>query len=163
MVVPRWLRKRFDASSFDLVVIWYPGKLSTLALKGKCGLLVKEYLIDHSMFPQSVTKNHLTKIYGSRRIDVDDLLDNIEVDIAILKSRIDAMNSLHESLQEDSVLLMVSKLTKEMQLVQLDLEEEKMKNTKLEFEINQLRKGIHIIKSHQHHVTHTIKPAAHRD
>ena len=50
-------------------------------------------------------------MYGSRRTDIDDFLDNIEVDIEILMSRIDAMNSLHEPLQEDSVLSVVSQLT----------------------------------------------------
>ena len=37
--------KRFDASTSDGIVIWYPGKLNTLTFNGQLGCLAKEYFI----------------------------------------------------------------------------------------------------------------------
>lgn len=138
--------RRFDASTSDLVVIWYPGKLNTLTLKGKLGILAREYLINHCKSPHSTCEISV-KPYETCYGHVDDDMDNVMLEIEILKSRFDAMKSVHDLLQEEPLLSTVSKLSNEMKLLQLDLEEEKCKNTKLAAEIKHLREEISIIKS----------------
>ena len=138
--------RRFDASTSDLIVIWYPGKLNTLTLKGEHGILAREYLIDHSESPHNTCEDPV-KPCETCRGHVDDDMDNAMLEIEILKSRFDAMKFVHDSLQEEPLQSMVSNLSNEMKLLQLDLEEEKFKNTKLELEIKYLREEINIIKS----------------
>ncbi len=85
--------KRFDASTSDFIVIWYPGKLNTLTFKGECGRLAKDYLI--SLFGCSFQKD-LVKI-RSHYSGPDDEAGNFMLEIDILKSRMDAIQSLLDS------------------------------------------------------------------
>lgn len=138
--------RRFEASTSDLVVIWYPGKLNTLTLKGTHGILARKHLINQSISPQGACEDYV-KPHEMCCCRVDDNADNVMFQIEIIKSRLDAMQSLQDSLQEESLSSTVLRLSNEMELLQIDFEEEKVKNVKLESEIKHLRDEICIIKS----------------
>ncbi len=79
-------------------------------------------------------------------------MGNVMFEIEVIKSRLDAMKSLLDSQGEPS-LSAVSKLSNEVKLLQIDLEEEKFKRSVLEVEVKLLRKEINIIKSNRNAVT----------
>ncbi len=95
--------RRFDAFTSDFVVIWYPGKLSTLTFKGESGLLAKEYLIDPNISPQSVCEDDPVKPCEISHDDDDEGMGNVMFEIEVIKSGLDAMKSLLDSRGEPSL------------------------------------------------------------
>ena len=72
----------------DFVAIWYPGKLNTLTFNGDVGKQVKECLIKLcTASPVGILEN----------TDFNVGLDNLNLEIEILKSRVHSMQSLMNS------------------------------------------------------------------
>ena len=68
------------------------------------------------------------------------------LEIEILDSKVDSMQALND-FRGDPPAIVVSKLSKEVACLQIDLEEEKAKNSALEHEVNRLKDEILVIKS----------------
>ncbi len=68
--------KSVDAFSAEFRVIWYPGKHNTSTFSGSAGELAKECLM---------------KLCGGHRIDCNESLENINLELDILKSKVDSM------------------------------------------------------------------------
>ena len=116
--------KCFDAFSADFRVIWYPGKHNTLTFSGSAGELAKECLM---------------KLCGGHRIDWNESLENINLDI--LKSKVDSMQVLVDC-QRSPITSEVGDLSKEITLLKLDLEEVKLQNRLLERAVERLQQEI---------------------
>ena len=112
--------KRFDA-----------GKLNTLTFNYQCGCLAKQSLI-------SLCISTLLKVIrdlndsGSECYDLDQSVDNLKLEIEMLKSRMDSMQSLLDS-KGDQIHTTVSNLSNEIVLLQIDHEEEKFKKQNVRY------------------------------
>ena len=144
--------KRLDASSSDFTIIWYPGKLNTLTFKGKSGELVKDYLINLSETPPSKGVENITECENGYDYDSD----NLSLQLEIINSRMDAMQSFIEA-QGEPLSLVVQNLKGEITQFQLDLEEEKFKNRVLEKHVSDLQEEVNVFKSKFHGSTNAIK------
>ena len=136
--------KRFEASTSDFTVTWYPGKQNTLTFKGRSGCLAKEYLIN--LCAVSAPKNIENVVENRvRRHGFDENVGDIMLEIEILKSRFDSLQFLLDS-RENPDLHTISKLGSEISLLQIDLEEEKNRNKVLESEVKCLQQEIKTLK-----------------
>ncbi len=118
--------KSFDAFSAEFRVIWYPGKHNTLTFSGSAGELAKECLM---------------KLCGGHSIDYNESLENINLELDILKSKVDSMQVLLDS-QRSPITSEVGDLSNEITLLKLDLEEEKLQNRLLERAVERLQQEI---------------------
>ena len=146
MVPPGGNSKRFEASTSDFIVTWYPGKQNTLTFKGRSGCLAKEYLIN--LCAVSAPKN-IENVVENRvsRHGFDENVGDIMLEIEILKSRFDSLQFLLDSRENpDLHTTSISKLGSEISLLQIDLEEEKNRNKVLEFEVKCLQQEIKTLK-----------------
>lgn len=125
--------KSFDAFSGEFRVIWYPGKHNTLTFNGNAGELAKECLM---------------KLCGGCRIGCNESLEDLTLELHILKSRVDAMQVLIDS-QGSPKTCEVGDLRGEITLLKLDLEEEKLKNRLLEREVECVQQEIDKIKAYR--------------
>ncbi len=116
----------FDAFSAEFRVIWYPGKYNTLTFSDSAGELAKECLM---------------KLCGGHRIDCNESLENINLELDILKSKVDSMQVLLDS-QRSTITPEVGDLSIEITLLKLDLEEEKLQNRLLERAVEGLQQEI---------------------
>lgn len=105
-----------------------------------------KYWIDQNVSPQRACEDY-TKPHETCCGRVDDIIDDAMFQIEIIKSRLHANQFLHDSLQEESLSSTVSYLSDEVKLLQLDFEEEKLRNAKSVLEVEYLREEICIIKS----------------
>ena len=146
--------KRFDASAFDLILIWYPGKSNTLIFKGKDGVQTKDCLIKLCE-QRSSGKN--TAVPLECRVVGDENMDNIMLEIKILQCRMASMESLIGS-QTDSMIT-IANLSRQLTQLQADLEEQTVRNRLLESEVNFLNNEITIIKSYRNEPINALKSA----
>jgi hypothetical protein len=124
--------KCFETSSAEFRVIWYPGKHNTLTFSGSTGELAKECLI---------------KLCSGCRIDCYEGLENIILELDILKSKMDSLQVLVDS-QRSPITSEVGNLYNEITL-KLDLEEEKIQNRLLERAVERLQQEIDKINIYQ--------------
>lgn len=134
--------KRFDSTTSEFVVIWYPGKLNTLTFSGSVGEQAKEILV--KLYINSHFKS--TEMGLSDCIDSDASLTNLNLEIDVLKSRVDSIQVLMNS-QCDLTSSGVCELKNEITLLKIDLEEEKFRNMYLEREVKRLQKEIEMMNS----------------
>jgi hypothetical protein len=128
-----------DSSTSDFVAIWYPGKLNTLTFNGDVGKQVKECLIKLcTASPVGILEN----------TDFNVGLDNLNLEIEILKSRVDSMQSLMNS-QGSGTAPKICELSNEIALLKIDLEEEKFRNVCLEREVKRLQQKVELINSYR--------------
>ncbi len=118
--------KSFDAFSAEFRVIWYPGKYNTLTFSGSAGELAKECLM---------------KLCGGQCIDCKESFENVNLELDILKSKVDSMQVLLDS-QRSPIRCEVGDLSNEITLLKLDLEEEKLQNRLLERAVERLQQEI---------------------
>ena len=105
--------KMFDASTLDFTMIWYPRKLNTLMFKGKRGCLAKECLINHCI---STSASDIEEMQDrSNGHDLDKSVDDLILELDMLKSRVDSIQSLINS-REDPISTIVSELNSGMVL-----------------------------------------------
>lgn len=135
--------KRFDASTSDFVVIWYPGKLNTLTFNGQCGDLAKEFLISLCRPTSSRVDRDLNDC-ASKCYDPDQSVDDLKLEVEILKCRMDSVQSLLDSKVDPKPA--ASNLSNDIALLQIDLEEQKSKNRMLEIELMRLQEEVKMLK-----------------
>ncbi len=75
-------------------------------------------------------------------------LDNLNLEIEILKSRVDSMQSLMNS-QGSGTAPKICELSNEIALLKIDLEEEKFRNVCLEREVKRLQQKVELINSYR--------------
>lgn len=132
--------KKFDATNGELSMIWYPGKLNTLTLNGKIGEQVKQHLIDSYILSTSDDFENTENVQGCC-VDLRECIENLSLEVEILRSRVDSLQFLDDS------QIKTGDLCNKIAGLEIDLEEEKLKNMCLEREINCLKDEIMIIKS----------------
>lgn len=88
------------------------------------------------------------KDHQSSFIDFNEGLFNLNLEIEILKSRVDSMQSLMNS-PGSAISPKVCELYNEVELLKVNLEEEKFRNTCLEREVGRLQQEIELILSYQ--------------
>ena len=114
--------KKFDASNADFSIIWYPGKHNTITFKGKIGEQAQEQLIKCCMSsPTSDSVEHDVNRKCSCS-DSEEGRENLSLEIEILKSQVDCLQSLLSSQKDsfNSVGDIINKITR----LEIDLEKE---------------------------------------
>ena len=75
-------------------------------------------------------------------------LGNLNLEIEILKSRVDSMQSLMNS-QGSGTAPKICELSNEVALLKIDLEEEKFRNVCLEREVKRLQQKVELVNSYR--------------
>ena len=147
--------KKFDASNADFSIIWYPGKHNTITFKGQIGEQAQEHLIKCCMLsPTSDSVEHNVNRKCSCS-DSEEGRENLFLEIEILKSQVDCLQSLL-SFQNDSfnsVGDIINKITR----LEIDLEEEKLRNRCLELDVKRLRDEVMSRNSHRDGLVHSTE------
>ena len=147
--------KRFDSSTAEFVVMWYPGKHNSLTFTGSVGERAKESLVKHcTIRPLDNFKS--TQKDQSNCTDFNESLISLNLEIDILKSRVDPMQALMNS-QCDTTTSGVCELRNEITLLKIDLEEEKSRNMYLECVVKRLQQEIEIINSYRNGSLNTTR------
>ncbi len=97
--------------------------------------MAKEYLLDPSVSPQSVCEDDPVKPCEISRDDDDEGMGNVMFEMEVIKIRLDAMKSPLDS-QGEPFLSTISKLSNEVKLLQIGLEEDKFKTLYLKLKLN---------------------------
>ena len=145
--------KKFDASNADFSIIWYPGKHNTIKFKGKIGEQAQEHLIKCCMSsPTSDSVKHNVNRKCSCS-DSEEGRENLFLEIEILKSQVDCLQSLLSSQNDsfNSVGNIINKITR----LEIDLEEEKLRNRCLELDVKRLRDEVMSRNSHRDGLVHS--------
>ena len=102
MVVAWRKSKKFNAANADFNLIWYPGKLNTVTFEGKVGEQAKEHVIKYCM---SSNLDKVENIVNCEDIciDSDEGRENLFLEIEILKSQVDSLQSLLSSIVDSSI------------------------------------------------------------
>ncbi len=86
-------------------------------------------------------KECLMKLCGGQCIDCKESFENVNLELDILKSKVDSMQVLLDS-QRSPITCEVGDLSNEITLLKLDLEEEKLQNRLLERAVERLQQEI---------------------
>ena len=139
--------KKFEASNADFSIIWYPGKLNTVTFSGKMGEQAKKHIIKYCMSSNLENVDNTVNRKVICYCDSDDGRENLSLEIEVLKSQVDSLQSLLSSIINSSNR--VGDLTNKITLLEIDLEEEKLRNRRLEFDVKCLRDEVMLINSHR--------------
>ena len=93
----------FDAVNGELSVIWYPGRHNTLTMNGKIGEQAKQHLINSNESSILDGSESVENRQGSR-VDIRESIENLSLKLDVLRSRVDSLQSLDESLIRTSDL-----------------------------------------------------------
>ena len=129
----------FDSSSNHFVVTWYPGKLNSLIFGGADGEKSKDYLIFLSLECTKATKTNLC---------LDDLkvyMEDLKLDVEILQSRVDSIQSCINT--TGNSLTNIANLENEVVRQQVELVEEKAKNSMLDLKFKNLNEEFEKVKA----------------
>ena len=145
--------KKFDASNADFSIIWYPGKHNTITFKGKIGEQAQEHLIKCCMSsPISDSVEHDVNRKCSCGAS-EEGRESLFLEIEILKSQVDCLQSLLSSQSDsfNSVGDIINKITR----LEIDLEEEKLRNRCLELDGKRLHDEVMSRNSHRDGLVHS--------
>ena len=135
--------KRFDSSTSNFVVMWYAGERAKESLVKLCTI-------------RPLDNFKCTEEYQSNCTDFNESLISLNLEIDILKSRVDSMQALMNS-QCNTTTLGVCELRNEITLLKIDLKEENSRNMYLECEVKRLQQEIVIINSYRNGSLNTTK------
>jgi hypothetical protein len=89
--LPGGKARRFDSSTSDFIVTWYPGKLNSLTFNGKIGERARDFLSNLCVAMSISTE---TRQMVDDETKFHPILENFSLDLEILQSRVDSMQSL---------------------------------------------------------------------
>ena len=125
--------KRFESSVSDFNAIWYPGKMKCLTFNGKIGEQAGAFLTNLCE-AMSTSSEPNVSVHEQTELHPKLSMENFGLDLEILESRVDSMQSL---INTHEVLLVEARdLVNEITRISLELKEEKFKNFRLEQQIN---------------------------